>query len=259
MADVAYTFRPNLDALLRRDECVSAIKRLLASPQFRFGVTVVIASPDFEARLDRLARILTDVGVCTVDRGALKNQLFVAGILYGTLLHFSAMKVTVDELRDPLAQAIEILKRGDNRAELLAALGAPICTPTEWGRAAHDAAAGAAAERFDFLVDGLQKLTQRLSAPPSKRRRGRPAGKPPATQNLEAVVDLLAQYWEQTTGTTFTQDWVTNETGKEKRKRTPTSPGATFVYEIFGFIDSGRLSKLPAVTRSIVEQRTCGK
>jgi hypothetical protein len=251
MVDVAYNFRLNLDALLTRDEGASALKALLGDQEFQIAAKAVIASRSFGARLDRLAKILMQAGVRTVDRQMLTTRMFGAALLYGGAEFFSAKKTTVGELRDPLAQLIEILNRDENRTELLVALGAPVHTPTESGRTAHNAATRMAAERLEVLVAELQRLAQGLPEAP-KAERGRPA-----KRDLEAVIDLLAQDYEHMTRRAFTQSWYTDEKGG----RVPNSLGAQFVYEIAGFIDEKCLQDVPGATERVVAERrrTSGK
>jgi hypothetical protein len=251
MTDVAYRFRPNLDALLTRDENASALKSVAASPAFSQMAKAITATPDFAARVERVRKILNRAGASSVNVQELTKRMFCAALLYGVLEADAERKNTLHEIREPLDQVIQNLSRDENLSQVLAALGAPAHTPTADARAAHDAASAAARAQLAIALDVLKKVRNGAPEPP-KLERGRPA-----KQRLDAVIDVLVQEWERVTETAFTQSWHTDEHGR----RVPNSLGAQFVYEIIGFIDEKRLPDVPGATERIVTERhrTSGK
>jgi hypothetical protein len=143
----------------------------------------------------------------------------------------------------PAARVLEGLKRERNRADILSALGAPDYVPAKGWEAARDAAVKVAETQFAIAVDVLEKIA-RASTDPTLNK-----SKP--TRDLDALIDLLAQHWQQMTGKTLTQDWITDDQGR----REPVAPGASFVHEIIGFIDPARLRDVPGATRRVVKDR----
>lgn len=239
-------FRPQLETLLTNDETVRRLKGLFADEEFVRATRTVIARPDFAARLDRITKILLGAGAEKVDRVALSILVLNSALLYGGV-SWSAQRerTTLHEAAEPIACLVEILKREANRAGILKALGAPAYVPARGAEEAHGAAVKAAEAHYAIALDALEKIARALPDPP-KKERGRPR-----TRDLDALVDLLAQCFEEMTGKAFTQDWHTDDQGK----REPIPPGAKFVYEIIEFIDSERLAELPTVTSRVVSER----
>ena len=166
--------------------------------------------------------------------------------IYERRLHLSdrASGFNLHEIASPLAVVIQTLANWSNREEVIIALGAP----ETWRISPHQLSTGdpslidRAYERYETLMHDLREIARNVPASPPRRGRGRP----PKSGDLYAVVDILAEYWERTTGEAFKQDWERGE---------PLTPATEFVHAVVAFLDPPRLEALPKVTERIVTER----
>jgi hypothetical protein len=202
-----------------------------------------LASADYKPLLQGLEKIVktqTNKTFRPVDRELMEFTIRSAIMLYDGL-NFSAdlaARSTLHDLAVPLARVIDILEHEANYDNIFVALGAPAMlamSPDQ--RAVKQAIA-----RYENLLDDLHKLARGVPPPPAKRGKGKPA----KANDLLAVVDVLAPYWERATGKRFTQDW---------HKGAPVTPATQFVHAVVCFIDPKRLPGLPKVTERIVAER----
>jgi len=117
-------------------------------------------------------------------------------------------------------------------------LGAAVTLAPSPDRAAIDQAS----ERYEALLGDLDAIARALPPPPARRGKGRPS----KTEDLFALADRLATYWEQMTGQPFKQAWHNGE---------PTTLAALFVFDVVKFIDPKLVVKLPKVTEKVVANR----
>jgi len=195
---------------------------------------------DYKPLLKKLEDIVENETKRSLDRQVMELTVRGAIALYDGL-RFSAdlaSRSTLHELAAPLARVIAILKHEANCDSILVALGAP----DTLAMSQDQTAVRLALTRYENLLDDLNKIASRLPPPPAKRGKG----KPTKANDLLALVDKLAPYWERATGKRFTQGW---------HKGTPVSPAAQFVYAVVGFVDPRRLPELPKVTERIVTER----
>jgi hypothetical protein len=237
-------FRPELETLLTNDEAVRRLKGLFANEEFVRASRAVIAGPDFAARLDRIEEILLRAGAKKVDRVALQKLMLTAALLYGGMAWSAGQEPTMHEAAKPMARLLENLKR--SRTGYLQRLGAPAYVAAKGAEATHDAARKAAETRFDHLLHELEEIGGTLPDSPPETRA--------PTRDFDALVDLLAQYFEQITGRPFTQDWHTDDQGR----RVPNAPGVRFAWQMTEFIDKSRLSNLSGAARRVVSARRDG-
>jgi hypothetical protein len=247
MVEMSYRFHPKLGALLTNGEAAWKLKELATNEEFGKAIQTGMARPDFVARLDRIEKILLRAGAKTVNRMALKSLMVMADLLYGEMPWFAerASMMTLHKAAGPIAHLLKIFKSDENRAALLHTLGGPTYVPTKAAEAAHAIELKSAQTRLDHLLHGLEEIGSKLPPPPQKER---------VTRDLDALVDLLAQHFEEMTGGQFTQDWFTNN----QSRREAASDGAKFVYEVVEFIDSKRLVDLPGAARRVVRDRRNG-
>jgi hypothetical protein len=243
MVDMSYKFHPKLDALLTNREAAWKLKALAANEELGRKIREGMASPGFVARLERIEEILSGAGAKKVDREAVKSRMVIASFIYATASWFAerASKATLHKAAGPIADTLKNFKSDENRAELLRRLGASINVPAKGREASHAAAVKTAQARLDDVIRALEKIGGEPTPPPQEERR---------TRDLDALVHLLAENFEELTGTRFTQDWRT-----EKSRRKPLSAGAQFAFEVVEFIDSKRLAELPGSTRRVVSDR----
>jgi hypothetical protein len=207
----------------------------------------LLASADYRPLLKRLEKIVenaTQKPFRRIDRAALKNIIAEVFLVYdGTqFLADLASRVTLHEIKEPLAQVIKILKHEANYDAIFVALGAPTMLAMSPDQRAVDRAVA----RYETLLDNLEQIARAAPPPPTKRGRG----KPPA-RDLRVLVQSLADYWERATRRPLKQNWHRESSGLWK----PTTNGTMFVYDAVKFIDSKRLGALKEITEDIVTKR----
>jgi hypothetical protein len=198
---------------------------------------------DYELLLQRLERIVDSAA--TKSFGPLNRkvlELFVSEAIMvyeGTkFLNESASHSTLHELTEPLARVIKILEHEANYDSVFVALGAPAMLALS----PDQEAVKGAIMRYEYLLNDLHSIARAVPRRPAKRRRG----KPPKANDLYALVDTLATYWQRATGKPFTQYW---------HNGSPAAAAAQFVHAVVSFIAPERVRSLRKVTERIVADR----
>ena len=212
----------------------------------------LLASADYRPLLKRLEKFVEDESgspLRPVDRVVLEHTIVgVIAVYHGTrFLADLASRITLHELRKPLARVLEILRHEANYDDIFVALGAPAMLALSPDQPAVDRAVA----RYENLLDYLDAIARAVPPPPAKRDPGRQPAK-----DLHALVERLAEYWERATGRPFKQDWHRESKGAPPK---PATAATAFVYEVVKFIDASRLGALPKMTEGIVKKRRAAR
>jgi hypothetical protein len=211
---------------------------------------LLLTDSSLDPLLDRLEVLLKRRTARPLDRQLLRSVISEVLLVYRGSRYWSdeVKRRSLHEIAEPLAKVISLLKHGPNGADVAIALGAP----TMMGLSPDQEALAGALKRQEILLHDLETLARAVPKPPPPRERKRPI----ETESLRALVDRLASYWEQATGHTFTQSWLSKSAQAQQSFRNPaTTDAAAFVYDVVAYIDPARLSALPNVTKEIVTQR----
>jgi hypothetical protein len=219
---------------------------------------------DFERAFDRAAAEVATAAkrsLTPADRQALRQAISDACIKYNRSQYWAGeiSRRTLHEIGTPLAKVVEILKRDENRHDLLVALGAPdrrpgVASSMVWPEGDLPEVERAAA-RYESTLRALDEIAHAVPSTPK-----RPAHRPSGTRELRSAVEILVDYWERTTRQRFTQDWHRGsrlKDGGDGHGPKPSSAGARFIYNAMNLIDVQSVGKLPGVTKAIVAARRC--
>jgi hypothetical protein len=192
---------------------------------------------------DELKGHLAAAGAKGVGREALMHIIMRAHIEYLFEIKDAADKAYVDALGGVvlIERAIELLKHED------------------WGflvlkggyardNVYDDLAEEWAKEKYQILLNTLAAIAKRMRDIPRLHTVKRGQGRPPK-QDLDCVIDLLADFWEWAVGPgSFTAKWT-------KGERKPATHAAAFVRDVVKYIDPARLLEVPKAMERVIKER----
>jgi hypothetical protein len=200
--------------------------------------------------LEEIVKAKTGLPVTESARSELKRRVSHAAMVYaGTKVAVEAWaRSPLQELAEPLARVIALLKEEEKRDEIIAALGYrtgrfsidpsgtpidPIPIVTRWS---GDPTERKVAKRHRRLLAYLRAIAR---ATAKRKKKG-------ATDPFHDLVDRLATAWERASGEPFRQHW---------HKGAAINSATQFVRGVVEVVAPERLRSLPKMTERIVHER----